>query len=95
MSPYYQLSEHVSLTEVDDEAVLLDCESGAYFGLNHVGLMLVNLLQQGLSQETAQRKLADHYETSEQQVIDDTNSLIIEMLNRNLLGLSSSSETKT
>ncbi len=88
MSPHYQISEHVSLTEVDNDAVLLDCESGAYFGLNHVGLMLVNLLQQGLNQEAAQRKLAAHYNVSEPQIVDDINALINEMLQRNLLNKS-------
>ena len=85
MDPKYDLPDHVSLTELDDEAVLLDCNTGAYFGLNHVGLALVNLLRQGLSLSIAQQRVATDYDAPQQQVIIDTSALIDEMLARHLL----------
>ena len=58
----YQLADHVSLTNVDDEAVLLDLNSGAYYGLNHVGTILMSYLQDQKTPEFASKAIAERYQ---------------------------------
>lgn len=88
MATNYQLSEHVSLTELEDEAVLLDLTSGAYYGLNHVGVMLITLLNEGADKTQAENKIAEHYGSPHQQVVSDVTLLIDEMLEQRLLRVS-------
>jgi len=85
MSKHYQLAKHVSFTELDEEAVLLDLNNGTYFGLNHVGVMLVNELEKGANQQQAETQIAEHYKVPNEQVSADVASLIDEMLAQKLL----------
>jgi len=81
----YQLADHVSLTEVDDEAVLLDLNSGAYYGLNHVGALLINHLQAQQSVEFANAAIAEQYQTPHTTVTQDIEILIDQLLEQKLI----------
>lgn len=81
----YQLLEHVSLTEVDDEAVLLDLNSGAYYGLNHVGALLLKFFETNMTVDIAIEQIAERYQTSPAQVQDDIESLIQQLLEQQLI----------
>lgn len=85
MSSQYNLSQSVSFTQLDDEAVLLNLESGSYFGLNHVGVFLINELQKGASSDSAIETIAKEYNAPKEQVENDINALLKEMLQQNLL----------
>ena len=80
-----KLAEHISLTELDDEVVLLDLNSGAYYGLNHIGAQIMSALEKGLSNETTVAKIASRYQVSHQQIQEDMDSLLSDMLNNKLL----------
>ncbi len=55
------VNESVVYAELDDEAVLLDVETGVYFGLNAIGTQIWNALRQGASPaEIVQRVLAEY-----------------------------------
>ena len=81
----YQLANHVSFTEVDDEAVLLDLNSGAYFGLNHVGALLLTHLQNKQSIEFAQQQIAAKYQISDTIVEQDIEALLAQLLEQKLI----------
>ena len=85
MPQYFRLAEHISLTNLDDEAVLLDLHTGAYFGLNHVGLTLIELLNSGQTQTEAVKSTAERFHAEEQLVAKDARSLIDEMLEHGLI----------
>jgi hypothetical protein len=81
----YQLADHVSLTEVDDEAVLLDLNSGAYYGLNHVGALLINYLQDQKTPEFASTAIAEQYQTPHITVARDIELLVQQLLEQKLI----------
>jgi hypothetical protein len=81
----YQLADHVSLTEVDDEAVLLDLNSGAYYGLNHVGAMLMSYLQEQKTPEFACAAIAEQYQTPHITVTRDIELLLQQLLEQKLI----------
>ncbi len=87
VSKHYKLADHVSLTKLDDEAVLLDLDTGAYYGLNHVGLALIEALNNGLSLETAVDKIKDRYSAQRETVQQDANALIEDMLNQRIISM--------
>lgn len=88
----YQLLEHISLTEVDDEVVLLDLNSGAYYGLNHVGAMLLQKLRAGDTLNVAVQKISAHYQTDERKVKQDVDELLQQLLEQKLIRHSDSEQ---
>jgi len=81
----YKLSEHVSLTEVDDEAVILDLNSGAYYGLNHIGSQLLSELKQGLDADSAIKSISEQYQIPNATVEKDIQELLSELLKQALI----------
>jgi len=81
----YTLAKHVSLTLVDDEAVILDLNSGAYYGLNHIGAQLVAELKQGHSSDHAIKNIAEQYQIPNATVEKDIQDLLSELLEQSLL----------
>jgi hypothetical protein len=59
------VNDSVVSAELDDEAVLLDVESGIYFGLVGIGTQIWQLLEQGVSEVEMTRLLLEEYEVEE------------------------------
>ena len=74
-----QIPDHVLAREVSGETVVLDLESGMYFGLNEVGSRVWNLLEQGLSLASVcdriEAEFAAPREAIENDVLELCNSL--------------------
>jgi hypothetical protein len=83
----YQLLEHVSLTEVDDEVVLLNLDSGAYYGLNHVGSKLMQGIRNHLDLAQVIGDISEQYQTDRQQVQTDAEELIAQLLKEQLISI--------
>lgn len=81
----FKLAKHVSLTAVDDEAVILDLNSGAYFGLNHIGALLMEQLQAGASSELAVKNIAEQYQIASHTVEKDIQELLSELIDQALI----------
>lgn len=81
----YQLADHVSFTDVDDDAVLLDLNTGAYYGLNHIGAQLLNQLKAHNSIEDAISFISEQYQTANNTVEADINELIEQLLAQKLI----------
>lgn len=81
----YQLAKHISLTQVDDEAVLLDLDAGTYFGLNPVGAVFLNLLESQLSVEEAVLKIQHQYDAPAPQIQQDLNELLASLVQKRLI----------
>ena len=81
----YQLLEHVSLTEVDDEAVLLDLNTGSYYGLNHIGAHLMRVLEAAGSVNDAVQEPAEKYQTDVSTIEADISQLLDQLLKEKLL----------
>ncbi len=81
----FQLAKHVSFTAVDDEAVILDLNSGAYYGLNHIGAQLVEQLKQGRSSEQASKRIAEQYQIPNATVESDIQDLLSQLIEQALI----------
>lgn len=81
----YKLAEHISLTELDDEAVLLDLNVGAYYGLNHVGTRFINALQAQQPAEQAINDIAMDYQNIGSDVRQDLKELLSQLLDQKLI----------
>lgn len=81
----YQLAEHIALTEVDDEVVLLDLNAGTYFGLNHVGARFLTALQANESYENVLSSIAHDYQMDQVAVSADLKALLQQLLEQKLI----------
>jgi hypothetical protein len=80
-----RVREGVLCTEVGGEAVLLNLESGQYYGLDEVGTSMWSLLNQHEHLETVCRALLEEYEVTEEQVQQDLLGLIDELASQGLV----------
>ncbi len=81
----YQLANHISLTEVDDEAVLLDLNAGSYYGLNHIGAQFLSELQAEKTVEQAITVISDQYQNSAATIQQDLEELLQQLLDKELI----------
>lgn len=58
----YQINEAVVAAELDNEMVLLNVETGVYFGLDELGTRVWSLLVDGIDGEEIMRQLLDEYD---------------------------------
>ena len=79
--------ENVLFQGVDDEIVLLDLESGQYFGLNEVGARIWSLFQEGLTVSAVLGALLKEYDVSEEQMKSDIQKFLDHLLTLSLVGL--------
>ena len=73
------------LGDSDDEIVLLDMDSGGYYGLNEVGSRIWVLLQEGYTPSEALNALVQEYEVSEEQLRNDMEQFLIALHTRGLI----------
>ena len=79
----YRLAEHVTVTEIENEAVLMDLNAGQYFGLNHVGARFLKQLND--DQQEVVANIAKYYQTDQKEVAKDIDELIEQLLDKKLL----------
>jgi hypothetical protein len=84
-STTYKVSPNHLYSEVADEAVILDLDSGVYYGLNSVGVDIWQWLQQPQTEEKLLDLVLDEYEVTPEQAEQDLQSILKEMLNAGLL----------
>lgn len=84
-SATYRLCEQLSITEVDDEVVLLNLDTGMYYGLNHVGALFVKGLQNERSMQTIILDVVDQYQTNYETVCEDMDALVKQLLEQGLI----------
>lgn len=80
-----RVAEDVVFRELGTEAVILNLESGMYFGLNDVGSRLWRLLAEHGSLEQAIQTLLVEYEVEEDQLRHDIEALVQQLLDKGLV----------
>jgi hypothetical protein len=75
----------VLFREVAGEAVLLELESGRYFGLDAVGTRIWALLSDHRHLDPVYRELLAEFEAPPEQLRDDLCSFVDELVSRSLL----------
>lgn len=79
----YSLNDRVLCRIVEDEAVLLDLDSGQYYGLNNVGTRIWQLLGAGHSASSICELVVQEFEVAEAEA--DVEALIEMLLAKRLL----------
>jgi len=75
----------VVYAELDDEAVLLNVETGIYFGLNTISTEIWRFLEQGASEGELVSRLADEYEVEPEQLSADIAEFLSSLLDQGLI----------
>jgi len=70
------INESVVCAELDDEMVLLNVETGIYFGLDAVGTRIWALLTQGATEDEIVSQLLDEYEVQPTELRADVSSFL-------------------
>ena len=81
----YQVHPEAFTTEVDDQVVILEYESGTYFTLNEVGSRIWQLLAQGNTVQAIQDQLLQEYEVNEAQLHQDLLTILNELQAKGLI----------
>ncbi len=83
------VSDSVVCAELDGEAVLLNVDSGIYYGLNVLGTRIWQLLVEGLDEEAIHRQLLDEYDVDRTQLQTDVSDFLAALIARGLLHVAS------
>ena len=77
--------EHIAVAELDDELVLLDTQSGVYFGLDAVGARIWRLLDSGTHQSEIVSELEKEFNVAAEQLRSDVEELVRDLTNAGLI----------
>jgi hypothetical protein len=78
-------NEAVVAAEVGEELVLLNVESGVYFGLDPIGTRVWQLLTEGADEDTLVARLLAEYEVTEEILRADLTVLFEQLVERGLV----------
>lgn len=81
----YKASSKYLYSEIDSEAVILDVNSGTYFGLNEVSNRIWQLLQTPTALDNLVAQIMEEYEVAPEQATADVQNLLDNMLNAGLI----------
>ena len=87
-------NENVVSRELEGEAVILNLESGVYFGLNEVGARIWALIQQYGSLRKVLEAMQQEYEVAPQALESDLLQLVEQLHARGLVNLAQPEERK-
>lgn len=74
-----KFNDEITIAHLDDEAVILNLNSGKYYSLNETGLRMFELLQQHGSTELAISQLLTEYNADRAALNKDMDKLITEL----------------
>lgn len=79
------IPRHVMARQVGDETVILDLNTGTYFGLDPVGARIWQWLTEGLSLAEVCSSVVDEFDVTPNVVQEDVQRLVKELLSRGLV----------
>ena len=78
-------SEEVLSSEVDGEMVLMNLQTGQYFGLDEIATEIWSLLDDPNSVDDLVKKLMEVYEVKEEECRADTKTMLVQLINLKFL----------
>jgi hypothetical protein len=81
----YIQNKEVIQSKIGDEVVMLDMESGFYFGLNSVASIIWSLLEQEIAFDVLIDRLMEKFEVERSLCESDTRELIDQMLEKKII----------
>ena len=86
---HLRVSDSVVIRDLDGESVLLNIESGMYFGLDRIGTRVWQLLEEHGNVDAIVRVLEDEYDADAETLRADTEALIAALVEKRLIVKSS------
>ena len=83
----YVIPPQVMARTVGEETVILDLESGTYFGLDPIGARIWQLIENGKSLSQVCDVMVEEYEVTRDVLERDALALAGELLDKNLIGI--------
>jgi len=83
--PDFAAAQGIVFAELGDEAVLLNTETGVYFGLDAVGTRIWKLLVEGASEEQIYASLLDDYDVAPDSLREDLAAFMHQLEQRGLI----------
>lgn len=77
----------LTAAHLGDEAVLLDANSGRYYGLNELGARIFELVRAPISVDQVKNTLLQEYKVEETELEADLLAFLRDMVQRNLIKL--------
>ncbi len=71
--------------DMGGEAVILNMQSGVYFGLNNVGARVWELVQQPVSVQTVQQTILTEYDVDAERCDHDIQTLLAKLIDAGLI----------
>ena len=84
-SPLYAAVAGHLIAEVAGEVVLLHKDNGQYFGLNHVGKRIWDMLQNEVCQSEIVATIVSEFDAEQMAIQNDVECLIVELLEAGLV----------
>ena len=81
----FRISDGVVFRELDGEAVLLNLDSGMYYGLDSVGTRIWQLVERHGAPDAVARAMAEEYEALPSAIRDDVDRLLAALVEKGLL----------
>lgn len=75
----FSISKDILSKTVDNEELLVDLQSGTYFGLNSQGTLIWNLLKEGKNKNEILTALNETYAAEENQIREDFDLFLDEL----------------
>jgi hypothetical protein len=85
-------ASHVVTRVVDDTLALLDVNSGAYFSVNEVGVLFMEMLEAGATFGEIAERVASEYEVTEEEALQDLIELAEDLIREGLIEVRASEE---
>lgn len=84
MTVYKASTKHL-YSEINSEAVILDIDTGTYYGLNEVSNRIWQLIQEPTSQDKLLKLMLEEYEVTEEEASRDLQNLLQDMTSNGLV----------
>ena len=83
----YRLLTHANITELDNEAVVLNLNTGQFYGLNDVGLETVRMLKDGAELEHLVNEIQKRFDHPADAIRKDLSVLLEQLVQAGLIGV--------
>lgn len=85
MSRYLRISDAAVVRDLDGESVILNIESGMYFGLDRIGTRVWQLIEQHGNVDAIVRAMENEYDADPQTLRADTEALVASLVEKRLI----------
>ena len=81
----FKISDDIAISKIDDHAVFLSLQSGAYFELNEVALCIAENLKNLTNLEKIKSVIIKKFDVKDQKCEDDIKLFLEQLIERDLL----------